>query len=473
MRSRIPHPLVLLVVCVFAAAVLTHLVRAGEFERRDDPATGRRAVVAGSFHLVPQTPVGPFAALMAVPQGMTEAAAVIFLVFLVGGAFSVVENTGAFNQGVIWLVKVLRHRTDLIVPICCVTFAAGGAVEGMWEEVIPMVPVLLLLVRSAGYDPITAVAMSIGSAAVGIAFSPINPFSVGIAQKVAQLPLLSGVEFRMAVLTAGLAIWTWWTMRHAKRMRTTSEAASPETAAPLDWRRAVILLMVGATFVVYVIGALRYDWGFDELGALFFGMGVLAGLLAGLGIDGTARAFVEGFRSMAFAATLIGFARAIFVVLDKGKIVDTVINGDAAHGPAGGRVRARDDGGAGRDFHCHPEHLRPRGADHADSRADVGSPGRLEAGDRARVSVRRRRHQPHPPDGWHADGRPCPGGGPLRSLVSFRGARVRGAVRAGSGGDYSGRDDRAALAATMRPHVNAMSPDFGGVNSITTCSFQR
>ena len=313
--------------CVFAAAVLTHVVRAGEFERRDDPATGRRAVVAGSFHPVPQSPVGPFAALMALPQGMTEAASVIFLTFLVGGAFSVVENTGAFNQGVAWLVKVLGDRTDLIVPICCVTFAAGGAVEGMWEEIIPLVPVLLLLVRRAGYDPITAVAMSIGAAAVGIAFSPINPFSVSIAQKVAQLPLLSGLEFRLAVLVAGLVLWTWWTMRYAKSMRAAPEGASRETTVQLDWRRAAILLMVGATFVVYVFGALRYDWGFNELGALFFGMGVLAGLLAGLGVDGTARAFVEGFRSMDFAATLIGFARAIFVVLDKGKIVDTVING--------------------------------------------------------------------------------------------------------------------------------------------------
>jgi uncharacterized ion transporter superfamily protein YfcC len=327
MRSLIPHPLVLLLSCVFAAAVLTHVVRAGEFERRDDPATGRRAVVAGSFHPVPQNPVGPFAVLIAVPQGMTEAASVIFLVFLVGGAFSVVESTGAFNLGVTWLLRALGHRTNLIVPICCVTFAAAGAVEGMWEEVIPLVPVLLLLVQSAGYDPITAVAMSIGSAAVGIAFSPINPFSVGVAQKIAQLPLLSGLGLRVVVLIAGLVIWTWWTMRHAKRTRTTPEAASPAATVSLDWRRVVILLMVGATFVAYVVGALRYDWGFDELGALFFGMGVLAGLLAGLGIDGTARAFVEGFRSMAFAAALIGFARAIFVVLDKGKIVDTVING--------------------------------------------------------------------------------------------------------------------------------------------------
>jgi uncharacterized ion transporter superfamily protein YfcC len=325
-RFRIPHPLVLLVGCVFAAALLTHVVRSGEFERRDDPATGRRTVVAGSYHPVPPSPVGPFGALTALPRGMTAAASVIFLVLLVGGAFSVVENTGAFSQGVTWLVKVLRHRTDLIVPICCATFAAAGAVEGFWEEVIPLVPVLLLLVRSAGYDAVTAVAMSIGAAAVGIAFSPINPFSVGIAQKVAELPLLSGLGFRLAALIAGLTIWTAWTMRHAKRTRTTPQAASADASAPLDWRRALILLMVAATFVVYVVGALRYGWGFDELGALFFAMGVFAGLLAGLGIDGTARAFAEGFRSVAFAAALIGFARAIFVVLDEGRIVDTIIN---------------------------------------------------------------------------------------------------------------------------------------------------
>src|SRR5262249_46172655 len=145
-------------------------------------------------------------------------------------------------------------------------------------------------------------------------------------QKTAQLPLLSGLNFRLAVLIVGLAFWTWWTMLHAKRSRTTRAVSSTDVPAPLDWRRAAILLMVGATFVVYVVGALRFDWGFDELGALFFGMGVFAGLLAGLGIEATAVAFVEGFRSMAFAATLIGFARAIFVVLDNGKIVDTVIN---------------------------------------------------------------------------------------------------------------------------------------------------
>jgi uncharacterized ion transporter superfamily protein YfcC len=326
MQLRIPHPLVLLSCCVVAAAVLTHVVPAGEFDRRDDPVTGRRTVIAGSFHPVPPAPVGAFGTLMAVPQGMAASASVIFLVFLVGGAFSVVESTGAFNQGVVWLLHRLGRRTDLLVPICCVAFAAGGAVEGMWEEIIPLIPVLLLLVRRAGFDPITAVAMSIGASAVGIAFSPINPFSVGIAQKVAELPLLSGLGFRMATLAAGLSIWTWWTMRHARRTRTAPEVAAGDAGARPDWRRAGILLMLAGTFAAYVFGALRYDWGFDELAALFLGMGILAGLLAGLGINGTAAAFVEGFRSMAFAATLIGFARAIFVVLDAGSIVDTVIH---------------------------------------------------------------------------------------------------------------------------------------------------
>jgi uncharacterized ion transporter superfamily protein YfcC len=325
MLSRIPHPLTLLVGCVFVAAALTYIIPAGEYARRDDPATGRRTVVAGSYHRVGAAPVKPFAALVALPQGMADAASVIFLVFLVGGAFSVVESTGALSQGVMWLVKALRHRTGLIVPICCIAFAVGGVVEGMWEEIVALVPALLLLARSAGFDPVTAVAMSIGAAGIGGAFSPLNPFSVGVAQRVAQLPLLSALGFRLAVLIPAVAIWTWGTMRYARRMRTIPIV---DLDAPrIEPRSLVILGMGAATLATYVVGVLRFDWGFDQLSALFFAMGMVAGLLGGLGADGTAEAFISGFRSMAFAAVLIGVARAIFVVLDRGKIVDTIIHG--------------------------------------------------------------------------------------------------------------------------------------------------
>lgn len=92
-------------------------------------------------------------------------------------------------------------------------------------------------------------------------------------------------------------------------------------------RMVVVLLLVIATFTVFVYGVIRLGWDFDQMAALFFAMGLLAGLVGGLGAGGTSQAFVTGFGSMAYAAMLIGFARAIFVVLDQGRIVDTIVNG--------------------------------------------------------------------------------------------------------------------------------------------------
>lgn len=264
--------------------------------------------------------------LVAIPQGMADAGSVIFLVFLVGGAFSVVDATGAFREGVRWLSHRLARRTELIIPIVSVAFAAGGAVEGMWEEIIALVPVLLLLARRVGFDALTVIAMSLGAAGIGSTFSPINPFSVGIAQRLAELPLGSGLWFRMAVFVPGLGIWIWGTMRHAARHRQPLVADGEQPGHSLSLRHILTLAAIGATLTYYVFGAVRYSWGFDEMSALFFFMGAIVGLLGGLGVTGTAQAFVEGFRSMAYAALLIGVARAIFVVLDHGRIVDTVIH---------------------------------------------------------------------------------------------------------------------------------------------------
>src|SRR5690349_9611377 len=131
---RFPHPLLLLVGGVLLAAVLTWLLPSGEYARQHDPTTDRDVVVAGTYHAVPRQPVGPFAALVAIPQGMIEAADVIFFVFLVGGAFSVVERTGALTRGVNGLVTALGRRETLVIPVVSLAFAAGGALEHMQEE---------------------------------------------------------------------------------------------------------------------------------------------------------------------------------------------------------------------------------------------------------------------------------------------------------------------------------------------------
>ena len=326
-KLRFPHPLTLLVGCILLAAAASHVLPAGQYERRDDPGTGRRVVVAGTYHYVAPNPVSAFQALVAIPRGMADAGSVIFLVFLVGGAFTVVDQTGVLRRAVDWLVRRLQRRAALVIPTACVAFALGGALENMGEEIIALVPVLLLLTRRLGFDALTAVAMSLGAAAVGAAFSPINPFQVGIAQKLAELPLLSGSSFRLGFLVLALGIWIWGTLRYAARTRSVLQAEDLGPSGPLGVRQGAVLLLVLGTFAVFVVGIMRLGWDFDQMSALFFLMGVAAGLVGGLRVAGTAEAFVEGFKSMAYAALLIGFARAIYVVLDQGRIVDTIVHG--------------------------------------------------------------------------------------------------------------------------------------------------
>lgn len=326
-RIAFPHPLVLLIGCLLVAAAASWVVPAGQYDRRDDPATGRRVVVAGTYHAVPRAPVGPFAAMVAIPKGMGDAASVIFLVFLVGGAFTVVDRTGALRWGVDWLVRHLRGKGALVVPIVTLAFATAGALEHLQEEIIALLPALLVLTRGFGMDALTAVSISLGGAAVGAAFSPIDPFQVGIAQKIAGLPLLSAALYRIAFMVPALGIWIWGTLRYVARTRVAAADQSPAPVAALPPRQGIVLPLVVVTFAVFIYGVLKLGWDFEEMAALFFVMGAVAGLVAGLGVTGTIQAFLDGAASMTYAALVIGFARGIYVVLDQGRIIDTLVHG--------------------------------------------------------------------------------------------------------------------------------------------------
>lgn len=341
-KLRFPHPLTLLLGFILLAMALSWVLPAGEYARRDDPVTGRSIVVPGTYHAVPAQPVGFFQALVDIPKGMIDAADVIFLVFLVGAAFTVVDQTGVLRRAVDALVRALEGRTWIVIPVISLLTATGGALIHMQEEFIAMVPVLLVLTRRIGYDAVVAVAVSVGAAAVGAAFSPIDPFMVGIAQKLAQLPLGSATGYRMIFFPLALAIWIGGTLRYAARTRVEPGSAAAGPAEPgalelgeaelaahgrLQARDAIVLLLVLATFAIYVYGILNLEWGFNEMSALFFAMGAIAGLIGGLGVGGTVDGYVRGFREMAFAGLLIGFARAIYVVLQDGRIIDTIVSG--------------------------------------------------------------------------------------------------------------------------------------------------
>jgi len=312
---KLPHPLILLLGGVAVAAALTWMLPAGAFDRRDDPATGRRVVVAGTYHPVPAAPVGPFAAAVSVPRGFVAAADVIAVVLFVGGAWVVIDRVGTLPALVAVLVARFRRRGLWAIPPICLFFAAMGALENMEEEIIPLVPVLLVLGQGLGVDAIVVVAMSAGAAMIGSAFGPTNPFQAGIA-------------LRLAMLAAALAMWIAWTLRYAARNRVAPTAAPrADGARTLPLRHAAILAIALAPMAAYVYGALRLDWGFNELSGAFLVGGVAAGLAGGLTLSETITAYLEGAASIVSAAIIIGTARSISLVLDDGHVVDTILHG--------------------------------------------------------------------------------------------------------------------------------------------------
>jgi uncharacterized ion transporter superfamily protein YfcC len=328
LRLEFPHPVILLLGCVAIAAVLTWVVPAGVYDRRDDPVTGRALVVAGTYHRVDPAPVGVFQALVAVPRGLIDAASVIFLIFLSGGAFTVVDRTGALRRLVDVLARRLEDRGVLVIPVVGLAFMAGGALMQMQEELVAFAPLMLLICASLGLPPLIAVAMSLGTASIAAAFSPVDPFMVAIAQKVAQVPVGSGWQYRTIILAIAMAYWLWSLTRYASRHLNPPVVAVPEGEREntLSLRHLLVIAVVLLTFVFFGVGAQQWGWDFDKLATLFLIMGLASGVVGGHGVSGTADALVAGARDMTFSALIVGLARGIFVVLDEGHIVDSLVH---------------------------------------------------------------------------------------------------------------------------------------------------
>lgn len=325
MRLRLPHPFVLLLAGVGFAALLTWIIPAGEYQRREDPTSGRSLVVPGTYSRVAAAPVGPAAAVMAVPKGIVEGADVILTILFVGGAFALLEATGALGRLVGSLVGRAR-RPKLVVVFVCSVFAFLGALDNTHEEVIALVPVLLVLSRGLGFGAITALAMSVGSAVVGAAFGPTNPFQTGIALRFAELPPLSQPLLRFGLLGAAVAIWIAYTLWMTSRDDVLPEVSAPDTA-PATARDLVLLAIVVIPFAPYVYGVLKLDWGFNELSALFLIAAFAVGLVSGRSLDETAVAFLKAAEGLLAASLFVGVARGISVVLTDGKVIDSIVHG--------------------------------------------------------------------------------------------------------------------------------------------------
>lgn len=321
---RLPHPLALLLGGVVLAALLTWILPAGSYQRRTDPATGREVVVAGTYAHVPRAPVGPMAMILSVPRGIAAGVDVMLTIFFVGGAFALLEMTGALAR----LVGALAgdgRRPRTVVVMTSLLFAALGALDNTQEEIIALMPVLLVLSRALGFGAVTAVAMSVGAAIVGSAFGPTNPFQAGIAERFAGLAPLSRPLVQTATLVVAVAVWIAWTLARTSRDDVRPDVAPPAIERPTR-RDLVLLAIVVLPFAPYVYGVLRFDWGFNELSALFLVAGFALGLASGRSLSRTAAHLLDGMRGLLAAAMFVGVARAISVELTDGRVLDTIVN---------------------------------------------------------------------------------------------------------------------------------------------------
>ena len=334
-RRRVPDALVLVFALIVLAQLAGYVLPAGEFER-----DGRR-VVPGTWRAVDAEPLPPLAFLTSIPAGLAAAHEIVFFVFLAGGVIGVVRATGAIDALIGAAIGRLASRPERLVAGMVGLFALGSATVGMAEEYLPFVPLLVTLCLALKLDAVVAVGIVYAGAAVGYACAPLNPFTVLVAQDVAGLPLTSGQPVRWALLVVCAAIGIHHVLRYAARLRADPGASlvadvdySTGFELPADVqvtaRRLAAAAVLAAGVALFVHGVAARGWYLAELSAVFLGSGLLAAAAGGLGPNRAARAFLEGAARMTSTALLIGFARAIQVVLSEARVIDTIVDGLAA-----------------------------------------------------------------------------------------------------------------------------------------------
>lgn len=323
--NSFPNALTIVVAFILAAGVLTYIIPKGQYQRTVDPVTQREVVVPGSYATLDSEHLSPFEILTCIPRGIVNGGEVMVLIFLVGGCLFIVEQTGALKEGVVYFTSKVKGKEEFALVMMGFMFTVGGATEGLEEEIIPLFPVLLIFTRSLGYPPLVTIGISFGAAVMGAAFSPINPFGAVIAQKIAEVPFLTDVAFRMMIFFIAFSLWMTIVIRYGNKNRIDKQTDEVSVITAFRTSHIIILCLVMLAFALLIVGMLTLGWGFNEISAEFFVVGIMIGLLGGLGLNGTFTTYIEGLKQMTFAAIIGGIAYAIPLVLKEGQIIDTII----------------------------------------------------------------------------------------------------------------------------------------------------
>lgn len=335
------NTLAMIYALVIIVALLTFIVPGGEFQRVTQD--GRTLVVPGSFQYRESVPQGLGAMLTAPVKGFIKAAEIIVFLFIIGGAFSVIQGTGAIEAGVQRMARSFSQRPAmrrLFIPVTMTLFSLGGTLFGMCEETMPFVLIFIPLSLSLGYDTIVGVAIPFLGAAAGFAAAVINPFTVGIASSIAELPLAAGITYRALIWVISTFFMTFFVMRYAAKIyqepaksptfdldeeRRKSLSAADVAGGEMSARQRWVLISFGLSLLLLIYGVLHYHWFIIEIGAFFFALAMLAAVIGRLSIDQFTDFFKTGAKDMIGVAFIISCARALLVIATDAKILDVLL----------------------------------------------------------------------------------------------------------------------------------------------------
>ena len=324
-KLKVPNTYVIISVIIALCAVLTWFVPGGQYVKAEDGTLSYEAVDA-----VPQT----WQVLSAVYHGFVKQAGIIVFILVVGGAFWLLNATGAVEAGIQRFIVRIGKRDLLVLVALTMLFSLAGAVFGMSEETIPFVGIVVPLVVSMGYDAFMGMLVVYVASNVGFSSAFLNPFTVGIAQGMADLPLFSGMGYRIfcwAFLTLLMVVFVCFYARRTKKQTSPHAPSVIPSAAKesvrLTRRQSWVLVVLLLTVIALIVGVTCWDWYMPEITGLFLGMGIVCGIIAGFSANRIADELIAGARDILSAALVVGFASGIIVILQDGKVVDSILHG--------------------------------------------------------------------------------------------------------------------------------------------------
>ncbi|WP_026285673.1 YfcC family protein [Vreelandella zhanjiangensis] len=326
----VPDPMVLIFIILVATYLLTFIIPAGEFERITQD--GRTVVVPGSFTYLDNVANIPlFNIFVAIPEGLINASRYLFIVFIAGGLFHILQKTGALENVIgVAVNRVGVERRNVIITVGTFIYGFFGIAVG-FENNIALVPIAVLIASAIGCSSLVGTTMAVGGIGIGFALSPINPYTVGVAQGIAELPTFSGAWLRTLLVLSSLGLLAAYICKRVVKM----EFQEPDNAESLSkhlseyrlsGRNVLTLIVFVGGLIAMLAGVFTRGWYINEIAGIFLLLAILIGAINGLSANGIAKQMIEGAASVTAGALVIGLAASIQVILEQAVIIDTIVN---------------------------------------------------------------------------------------------------------------------------------------------------